>query len=162
MRYGYLSSPLGDLMMIGDAAGLRALYLSTTRYPVEVGGDWIRDEAAFADVRDQLTGYFAGDRTAFDLPLAAQGSSWQKRVWAALREIPYGETASYGQLARELGVPNGARAVGLANGQNPLSIIVPCHRVIGANGALVGYGGGLPAKRWLISHEAAHSGLFAS
>jgi methylated-DNA-[protein]-cysteine S-methyltransferase len=161
MRYGYVDSPLGDLLVLGDHAGLRGLYMQTTRYPVRVGSDWIRDDGAFAEVRTQLGEYFAGERREFDVPLAAAGSLWQKQVWAALVAIPYGETASYGQIAREVGVPDGARAVGLANGQNPISIIVPCHRVIGADGSLTGYGGGLPAKQFLLSLEAAHSGLFA-
>jgi methylated-DNA-[protein]-cysteine S-methyltransferase len=161
MRYGYVNSPLGDLLVLGDHAGLRGLYMQTTRYPVRVGSDWIRDDGAFAEVRTQLGEYFAGERREFDVPLAAAGSLWQKQVWGALVAIPYGETASYGQIAREVGVPDGARAVGLANGQNPISIIVPCHRVIGADGSLTGYGGGLPAKQFLLSLEAAHSGLFA-
>lgn len=161
MRYGYADSPLGDLLLIGDHAGLRGLYMHTTRYPVRLRSDWIRDDGALADVRAQLDEYFAGERREFDVRLAAAGSPWQKRVWAALVAIPYGETASYGQIARELGAPDAARAVGLANGQNPISIIVPCHRVIGADGSLTGYGGGLPAKQFLLSLEAAHSGLFA-
>ena len=122
----------------------------------------MRDDTAFDDVRGQLAEYFAGDRTAFDLPLHPTGTAFQQRVWAALREIPYGETRSYGVQASAIGAPvSASRAVGTANGQNPISIIVPCHRVIGANGALVGYGGGLPAKRWLLGHEAQHAGLFA-
>jgi methylated-DNA-[protein]-cysteine S-methyltransferase len=161
MRYSHLPSPLGDLLLVADEHGLRALYLPTGREHPGVQAGWVRDDRALAPAREQLAEYFAGQRRVFDLSLAAAGSRWQHRVWAALCEIGYGETASYGQLARELGVPNGARAVGLANGQNPISIIVPCHRVIGANGALTGYGGGLPAKQWLLSHEAAHSGLFA-
>ena len=97
----------------------------------------------------------------FELPLHAAGTAFQQRVWAALCDIPYGETASYGATATAIGAPTASRAVGLANGQNPISIIVPCHRVIGANGSLTGYGGGLEAKQWLLAHEAAHAGLFA-
>jgi len=161
MRYTYLDSPLGDLLFIGDTTGLTGMYLQTTRYPVRVGADWVRDDKSFADVRQQMDEYFAGTRQQFDLTLNPRGSAWQQRVWAALLEIPYGETTSYGQIAARLGSPDAARAVGLANGQNPISIIVPCHRVIGADGSLTGYGGGLPAKQFLLSLEAAHSGLFA-
>ncbi|MEO8889634.1 MAG: methylated-DNA--[protein]-cysteine S-methyltransferase [Jatrophihabitantaceae bacterium] len=161
MRYTYADSPLGELLFTGDHGGLTGLYLQTTRYPVHVGSDWIRDDKSFADVRAQMAEYFAGTRREFDLRLNAGGSGFQVRVWAALRQIPYGETASYGQIAARLGSPDAARAVGLANGQNPISIIVPCHRVIGADGSLTGYGGGLPAKQFLLSLEASHSGLFA-
>jgi methylated-DNA-[protein]-cysteine S-methyltransferase len=161
MRYTYYDSPLGDLLLIGDDGGLSGLYMQTTRYPVRVSRDWTRADDGFVEVREQLTEYFAGTRREFDLRLNARGSRFQKQVWDALVEIPYGETASYGQIALRVGVPDGARAVGLANGQNPISIIVPCHRVIGADGSLTGYGGGLPAKQFLLSLEAAHSGLFA-
>jgi methylated-DNA-[protein]-cysteine S-methyltransferase len=162
MRYTYADSPLGDLLFIGDHGGLTGMYMQTTRYPVNVGRDWVRDDKSFADVRQQMDEYFAGTRQDFDLQLNARGSGFQKRVWAALVKIPYGETASYGQIAAQLGSPDAARAVGLANGQNPISIIVPCHRVIGADGSLTGYGGGLPAKQFLLSLEASHSGLFAA
>jgi methylated-DNA-[protein]-cysteine S-methyltransferase len=107
----------------------------------------------------QLQAYFAGERREFDLPLAPYGSDFQRRVWSALLEIPYGETISYLELARRLGDPRAVRAVGSANGRNPISIIIPCHRVIGADGSLVGYGGGLERKRWLLRHEAAYAPL---
>jgi methylated-DNA-[protein]-cysteine S-methyltransferase len=103
----------------------------------------------------QLREYFAGTRQTFDLPLAPRGSGFQELVWQTLLKIPFGETWSYGQLAKHIGRPSASRAVGTANGANPISIIVPCHRVIGANGTLTGYGGGLPAKRWLLAHEGA-------
>jgi methylated-DNA-[protein]-cysteine S-methyltransferase len=120
-------------------------------------GEWIRDDAPFAPVRAQLEQYFRGERASFDLPLAFEGTAFQKRVWRALTEIPYGETTSYGELARRIGEGEwpGARAVGAANGQNPIAIIVPCHRVIGADGSLTGFGGGLPRKKWLLEHEGA-------
>ena len=160
-RYTYFDSPLGDLLLVGDDAGaLTGLYLPTGRRPVTPAADWIRDDDALPGAREQLREYFAGARREFGVRLNARGSAFQRRVWDALTEIPYGETTSYGKIAVSVGVPDGARAVGLANGQNPISIIVPCHRVIGANGSLTGYGGGLPAKQWLLSHEAAHSGLF--
>jgi methylated-DNA-[protein]-cysteine S-methyltransferase len=155
-----IDSPLGPLLVARDAAGLTTLLLPTGRHKAEPAAGWVRDDDAFADARAQLGEYFAGLRTTFDLPLHLIGSAFQRRVWAALLEIPCGETASYGAIAERIGAVGAARAVGLANGQNPISIIVPCHRVIGANGSLTGYGGGLPAKRWLLGHEAQHTGLF--
>ena len=162
-RYTLVASPLGDLLAHRDDEGITGLFLPTGRNVVTPHPDWVRDDAAFTDLRTQLDEYFAGTRTEFELSLHPRGSGFQLRVWTALLDIPYGETASYGETAAAIGAPvTASRAVGLANGQNPISIIVPCHRVIGANGSLVGYGGGLDAKRWLLSHEAAHAGLFAS
>jgi methylated-DNA-[protein]-cysteine S-methyltransferase len=161
MRYTFIDSPLGALLAVRDDVGLTGLYLPSGKAAISPDPSWELDDAAFDDVRDQLAEYFAGDRREFDLPLHPAGTAFQQRVWTALREIPYGETATYGQTAAEIGEPGAARAVGLANGQNPVPIIVPCHRVIGANGSLTGYGGGLDAKRWLLSHEASHAGLFA-
>jgi methylated-DNA-[protein]-cysteine S-methyltransferase len=161
MKYTFIPSPLGDLLAVRNGSGLTGLYLPTGKHPMAVRPEWERDDAAFDDVRAQLEEYFAGERRTFDLPLDPAGTPFQKRVWSALRDIPYGETTSYGKTAAAVGVPDAARAVGLANGQNPISIVVPCHRVIGANGSLTGYGGGLDAKRWLLAHEAAHSGIFA-
>ena len=109
-------------------------------------------------LESELDGYFSGRLTRFTVPLDCPGSEWQRKVWEALVEIPYGETVSYGQLAARVGNPGGARAVGLANGQNRVSVVVPCHRVIASDGTLHGYGGGLPRKRWLLDHEATHSG----
>jgi len=162
MRYTYLDSPLGALLVVRDESGLSGLYLPSGRHPVTVAPEWVRDDAAFDDVRTQLEEYFAGHRRTFDLPLHSSGTAFQQRVWTALLDIPYGETTSYGKTAAAIGAPTASRAVGLANGQNPIPIIVPCHRVIGANGALTGYGGGLDAKRWLLALEAGHTGLFAS
>jgi methylated-DNA-[protein]-cysteine S-methyltransferase len=158
MLYSYVDSPLGALLAARDEIGITALYLPSGRHPVAVAPNWTRDDDAFDDARAQLDEYFAGERTTFDLPLHLVGSPFQLRVWAALREIPYGETTSYGKTAAAIGAPTASRAVGLANGQNPIPIIVPCHRVVGADGSLTGYGGGLEAKRWLLSHELAHSG----
>jgi methylated-DNA-[protein]-cysteine S-methyltransferase len=159
--YTIIDSPLGGLLVARDGVGITTLLLPTGRHKAEPAPAWVRDDAAFEDVRAQLAEYFAGERTTFDLPLYMIGSAFQLRVWAALCEIPCGETTSYGALASAIGAPGAARAVGLANGQNPVSIIVPCHRVIGANGSLTGYGGGLPAKQWLLAHEAVRTGLFA-
>lgn len=163
MLFSPIPSPIGTLLAASTEPGvLDVLHLPNGRTSAPVQAGWERDDAAFAETRGQLAEYFAGTRTAFDLPLRLRGSSFQLRVWAALTEIPYGETTSYGAIARGLGRPDAARAVGLANGQNPIPIIVACHRVIGADGSLTGYGGGLPAKQWLLAHEASHSGLFAA
>ncbi len=158
-----VDSPLGDLLVARDEQGITHLCLPAGKHPRDPVEGWTCDDNAFDDVRAQLGEYFAGVRADFDLPLHPAGSDFQQRVWLALREIPFGETRSYGQQAAAIGAPSAAvRAVGSANGRNPISIIVPCHRVIGANGDLVGYGGGLPAKKWLLGHEAQHSGLFAT
>lgn len=148
-------SSIGELLLLSDGAALTGLYLTPhadlpARHP-----HWRRSAAPFADAIAALAGYFAGELTEFDLPLAPYGSPFQLRVWQALRDIPYGRTASYGQIATALGNPKACRAVGLANGRNPISIVVPCHRVIGAAGGLVGYGGGLDRKRRLLALEAA-------
>jgi len=162
VRYTYLPSPIGDLLAVRDDEGLTGLYLPSGTSAVSPRPDWTRDDTAFDDVRTQLEEYFAGDRREFDLPLHPTGTPFQQRVWRALCGIPFGETASYSETAIAIGTPTAVRAVGHANGQNPIPIIVPCHRVVGANGSLTGYGGGLDAKRWLLSHEAAHAGLFAT
>jgi methylated-DNA-[protein]-cysteine S-methyltransferase len=144
-------SPVGDILLKADDEGrLTGLFL---RHDVTAAGD-----GPFAAAREQLDGYFAGERQDFDLPLAPHGTPFQMRVWDELTRIPYGETMSYMELALRLGDRKLVRAVGTANGRNPLSIIVPCHRVIGADGTLVGYGGGLERKRWLLDHEAVASG----
>jgi methylated-DNA-[protein]-cysteine S-methyltransferase len=159
MRYTIISSPLGDLLATRDDEGITGLYLPTGKHPVTPKAEWERDDAAFTDLRSELGEYFAGTRQSFDVPLHARGTEFQRRVWQALREIPYGETASYGETAAAIGAPTASRAVGLANGQNPISIVVPCHRVVGANGSLTGYGGGLEAKQWLLAHERGQAVL---
>ena len=150
-----VDSPIGKLMLTADDVGLTGLYTNRSRDWPKTTAGWRRDDAPFATVHAQLDAYFAGSLIDFDLDLAPQGTPFQMRVWRALCDIPLGETTSYGALARRLGNPNASRAVGLANGQNPISIIVPCHRVIGADGSLTGYGGGLPRKRFLLQHEAS-------
>ena len=161
-RFTTMPSPISDLTLIGDGEALWAVYIGAKhRHAPEVGADWIRDDAAFIEVRRQLEEYFEGARREFDLLLAPTGTKFQLQVWRALLEIPYGETTSYGSIAAGLGHPNGSRAVGAANGRNPISIIVPCHRVIGAGGALVGYGGGLDCKRTLLDLERQEQTLFA-
>jgi methylated-DNA-[protein]-cysteine S-methyltransferase len=165
IRFTYLDSPLGRLFVSRDDEGITSLLLPTGRHgPVHRSPepDSVREDAAFDDVRTQLVEYFSGRRTEFDLPLNLIGSPFQRNVWAALCDIPFGATRTYGQQTAAIGSPmSAARAVGHANGQNPVSIIVPCHRVIGADGSLTGYGGGLAAKRWLLEHEGAQPGLFA-
>ncbi|MBE7189184.1 methylated-DNA--[protein]-cysteine S-methyltransferase [Jatrophihabitans endophyticus] len=152
-----IDSPVGPLLVARSAQPPRpitALYLPSGKHPTEPAAGWIEDDDAFDDVRAQLAEYFAGDRLEFDLPLDAAGTAFQHSVWEALRAIPYGETRTYGQQALAIGLPTAVRAVGAANGRNPISIIVPCHRVIGADGSLTGYGGGVEAKRWLLGHES--------
>lgn len=152
--YTSIDSPIGELLLLGDGHALRGLYMQDGRKPVKIAPRWERSEAPFAGVQEQLREYFAGERTTFDdLPLVLDGAQFERRVWRALQDIPYGETASYGEIARHVGQPGAARAVGLANGRNPIAVIVPCHRVIGANGSLVGYGGGLERKRLLLELE---------
>ena len=160
--YSEMPSPVGVISLRGTARGLTGLFLPQHRHGPPDGErtQWQRDDARFADARGQLDEYFAGQRTTFDLPLDPDGiggTAFQHRVWAGLAEIPYGETISYGELARRIGQTAAVRAVGLANGRNPVSIIVPCHRVIGANGALTGYGGGMDRKRLLLDLEARHA-----
>jgi methylated-DNA-[protein]-cysteine S-methyltransferase len=155
-RYAIVDSPIGELLLLGDGQTLHGLYMQDGPKPLAPQADWIAaDEDDFANVRRQLTEYFARERTAFDVPLSMAGTQFQRVVWRALREIPYGQTISYGELARRVGNPLAVRAVGLANGRNPISVIVPCHRVIGANGKLTGYGGGLERKRLLLDLEDA-------
>ncbi len=148
-----MPSPIGELLLLATEAGLSALYIRVMRYPL-AAADWRPDEDRFRELKSQLAAYFAGELRHFDLKLAPTGIAFHQQVWAELVKIPYGETISYGELARRVGDPKAARAVGLANGRNPISIIVPCHRVIGANGSLTGYGGGLENKRWLLDHES--------
>ena len=154
MRYTTVASPIGELFLHGEDGALCGLWMQDAGRPKRPLPGWEHDDAAFADAREQLREYFAGERTAFDLELRMDGTEFQRRVWEQLRAIPYGETRSYGELARELGTPDAARAVGLANGRNPIAVIVPCHRVIGADGSLTGFGGGLERKRLLLALES--------
>jgi methylated-DNA-[protein]-cysteine S-methyltransferase len=151
-------SPLGPLLMTADNAGISGLFMDAdVTGQIQPRAGWVEDAARFEEARRQLEEYFAGERTEFDLPLSPRGTAFQLEVWAALQTIPYGEVRSYGQIAAQIGRPGASRAVGLANGRNPISVIVPCHRVIGASGALTGYGGGLPRKRLLLDLEARRS-----
>lgn len=157
MYYDYLETPIGRILVAGSAEGLCQVGLPAARHPVEIALDWRRDPARFRETRRQFDAYFAGTLNEFDLALAPRGSDFRQRVWDALRAIPYGITISYAELARRIDNPKASRAVGLANGANPLAIIVPCHRVIGANGSLTGYGGGLAAKQFLLDLERRHA-----
>jgi methylated-DNA-[protein]-cysteine S-methyltransferase len=145
-------SPVGPLLLSGDAELLTGLGF---RRGAAVPPGWTRDEARFAVERAQLDEYFAGERTAFDLPMQLDGAQFDRRVWRELQEIPYGTTATYSEIAERIGRPGRARAVGAANGRNPIAIVVPCHRVIGAGGKLTGYGGGLDRKRELLVLEGS-------
>ena len=157
MYYDYLESPVGRLLLAMDGQGLRHVAFENGRHPTAVGADWERSRGALHEVRAQLTAYFAGRLMEFDLPLAPAGTEFQQQVWLELLRIPYAATTSYGDIARRLGDPTASRAVGAANGRNPLPIVVPCHRVVGADGSLTGFGGGLPVKRFLLDHEQRHS-----
>jgi methylated-DNA-[protein]-cysteine S-methyltransferase len=152
--YTTMDSPIGELLLVGDGERLHRLSMQGGRRPTPINPSWERRDDAFADVRSQLTEYFDGRRHEFDVPLGLEGNEFELRVWEALCRIPYGETVSYGSIAREIGSPSAARAVGLANGRNPVAVIVPCHRVIGADGTLTGYGGGLERKRLLLDLES--------
>jgi methylated-DNA-[protein]-cysteine S-methyltransferase len=148
-------SPIGKLFLSSDGEAVTGLYMDVPNSPLagSAGSSRQAVPSPLAAAAVQLAEYFAGERRAFALPLSLAGTPFQREVWRALTEIPYGETVSYGELARRIGNPRGQRAVGLANNRNPVSIIVPCHRVIGADGSMTGYGGGLERKRWLLAHE---------
>jgi methylated-DNA-[protein]-cysteine S-methyltransferase len=154
MLYTTLDSPIGALLAAGDGTAVHGLYMQEGRTAIEVGAGWKRASEPFAALRAQLDEYFAGRRTSFDVTLTLSGTAFQRRVWSELQAIPYGESISYGELARRIGIPSASRAVGTANGLNPIAVIVPCHRVIGADGSLTGYGGGLERKRFLLDLEA--------
>ena len=155
MVYDLMENKLtGPLILAGDEKGLRHLNFVQGRHPLAVQPQWRRDKDFFAPVKTQLAAYFSGESKAFDLELFPGGSPFQTTVWKALREIPYGRTVSYTWVARRIGKPKAVRAVGVANGRNPISIIIPCHRVIGSDGSLTGYGGGLDVKRRLLQLEA--------
>ena len=160
MKHRIVDSPLGPLTLVVDDEGaLVRLAMPDQRHLPDAAAFGERDDTVAADAVAQLAEYFAGTRTAFDLALNPTGTPFQHRVWGALRGIPYGETWSYGRLATHLGSPGASRAVGLANGRNPIGIVVPCHRVVGADGSLTGYAGGVARKEWLLAHERGQLGL---
>jgi len=151
--YAY-ASPLGVLTLSARDEHLVGLHLPGSSDPAPAGD--AQRTGVLARACEQLDGYFAGTRTAFELPLAPEGTPFQQAVWRALCDVPYGETCSYGAIARAVGKPLASRAVGMANNRNPIAIIIPCHRVVGASGTLVGYGGGMPAKKYLLGLEQRH------
>jgi methylated-DNA-[protein]-cysteine S-methyltransferase len=154
-HYCHVDSPIGHLLLTADGDALTGLYMGTPSKQPALDDAWQEQPSAgvLTETARQLKEYFAGSRRSFDLPLRMAGTEFQQRVWRELTKIPFGETWSYGQLAKRIGNSNASRAVGLANGRNPIAVIVPCHRVIGADGSLTGFGGGLPRKQWLLSHE---------
>ena len=152
-----MPSPIGPLLLCGTATAITAIFMATRKHPEGIPDATLLDDGPFREARRQLEAYFAGELRDFTLELAPRGTLFRQKVWRALLDIPYGATASYGELAAQIGLPQAARAVGLANGRNPISIVIPCHRVIGKSGALVGYGGGLERKQWLLDHEQRHA-----
>ena len=157
MYYCYLETPIGDLLLAGEDDALSLVGFPEGSMRREPEPDWIYSERPFAAARQQLTAYFAGERKSFDLPLKPHGTEFQLQVLDELQKIPYGTTTSYGDIAKRIGRPKAVRAVGAANGRNPLPIIIPCHRVIGSGGDLTGFGGGLPTKEALLRLELEHS-----
>jgi methylated-DNA-[protein]-cysteine S-methyltransferase len=153
MNYTEMESPVGPLLLVADDAGLHEILFVNGRHKARPDPTWNKAANGFKDVIGQLRAYFAGELEDFDLTLAPEGTPFQLKVWERLCGIRYGETISYGELAKLIGNPNASRAVGLANGSNPIPIVIPCHRVIGANGKLTGYGGGLPIKEKLLALE---------
>jgi methylated-DNA-[protein]-cysteine S-methyltransferase len=157
--YTRIDSPVGKLLLAADAQGLRQVSFESSKRATPVQSQWKEDNSPFAEVIRQLQAYFSGELKHFDLPLAPEGTEFQLRVWNSLRTIPYGETISYSQLAQKIGNPQAVRAVGLANGCNPIPIIIPCHRVIGSDGSLTGFGGGLANKQKLLALESRQLSL---
>jgi len=160
--YCYANSPAGKLLLTGSAsATLESLHFPIGKTRIEPRENWIHDPDHFSEAKKQLNAYFKGERKQFDLELNPKGTGFQKQVWKELVKIPYGTTLSYGELAQRIGNPKASRAVGMANGKNPISIIIPCHRVIGATGSLTGFGGGIKVKQYLLDLESRNSGLFS-
>ncbi|MCF7751096.1 methylated-DNA--[protein]-cysteine S-methyltransferase [Bacillus subtilis subsp. subtilis] len=159
--YDTFDSPIGPLTVAGDSQGIHHILFENNRYDAKGREHWRHDAAALCDARTQLLQYLHGQRQRFELPLAPHGTAFQLRVWKALADIPFGQTWSYVALARHIGHPTASRAVGAANGRNPLPIVLPCHRVIGSSGALTGFGGGLPTKAALLQLETARDMLLA-
>ncbi len=156
IHYQHIDSPVGPLLLAADEDGLRLIQFHSPRHPMARLPAWTEGEhVVLHAARAQLDEYFAGARKEFDLPLAPQGTAFQKEVWHTLASIPFGRTLSYAQLAQRIGKPTAMRAVGAANGRNPLPIVLPCHRVIGADGSLTGFGGGLPTKQFLLELEGS-------
>jgi methylated-DNA-[protein]-cysteine S-methyltransferase len=154
LRYTFTDTPIGAILIAGDGNAIVETYFAGAKPKP----DWIRDDDALREAADQLRAYFAGERRTFDLPLSPRGTDFQQSVWSALQQIPYGETTTYSTIAERVGRPAAVRAVGAANGANPIPIVIPCHRVIGANGSMTGFGGGIDVKRQLLALEARVAG----
>jgi methylated-DNA-[protein]-cysteine S-methyltransferase len=159
MFYTQMESPVGPLLLAGDRDSLRFVSFESSQRCLKPRPDWTEDKEPFGEVMWQLRAYFDGKLKEFDLPLTLEGTEFQRRVWTSLLAIPYGETISYAELAQRIGNPKAVRAVGLANGSNPIPIIIPCHRVIGSNGSLTGFGGGLDTKKRLLALESKQISL---
>lgn len=159
VHYAWMESPVGRLAITAAEDGVRQILFADGRDRIAPEDGWVEGGRHVHEAERQLTAYFAGRLREFRLPLSPHGTPFQQRVWNELLKIPYGQTISYGELARRVGNPNGSRAVGLANGANPISIVIPCHRVIGSNGRLTGYGGGLKNKEWLLALERGQLSL---
>ena len=159
--YRWVESPIGELLLTSEGRSLTGLYLKGQKHFPAITTDWQASAKAapFPEAVQQLSEYFSSQRQSFDLPLFPTGTDFQKQVWQHLHNIPFGQTLSYGTLAKTLGQPNGSRAVGAANGRNPISVIVPCHRVVASDGKLTGYAGGIKQKQWLLQHEGSASQL---
>lgn len=153
--YTRFPSPIGELTLTSDSAALTGLFISGHKAIAQRPSEWAEAEAPFEGVAEQLESYWSGDVRQFSVPLAPAGTEFQQRVWAALLDIPHGQTISYSELAYRIGRPTAIRAVGSANARNPISILIPCHRVVGSNGSLTGYAGGVDRKRWLLNHETS-------
>jgi methylated-DNA-[protein]-cysteine S-methyltransferase len=158
ISFSYTDTPIGTAMLVGRDGRLTGLYLADGRNAVQPAKDWRPDDGPFDEVRRQLDEYFAGDRTSFDVAVEPHGTPFQLAVWSALVDIPYGQTTNYGSVAARIGQPAAARAIGGASGRNPVSIIIPCHRVVGADGSLTGYGWGIERKAWLLELEQRGAG----
>jgi methylated-DNA-[protein]-cysteine S-methyltransferase len=153
MWFDEFKSPIGKLRVAVDERGLRYVLFDSNKHPPKHISDWLRDRSPTRQAREQLLQYFAGEIKTFELAISFDGTEFQQRTWNQLASIPYGKTWSYSDLAIRVGSPKAVRAVGSANGRNPIPIVLPCHRVIGSNGSLTGFGGGLPIKKWLLEHE---------
>ena len=154
MWFDEFTTPIGLLRIAVDATGLRCVMFENNNYDAPNRNEWRQDNVVTREAREQLLQYFSGERREFDLKMSLAGTEFQQRTWQTLASIPYGQTWSYADLANRVGSPKAVRAVGAANGRNPLPIVLPCHRVIGSNGTLTGFGGGLPVKKWLLEHES--------
>jgi len=160
MYYSQYLSPIGQLLLVGDGENIHKIIFPNDRRPTEPDDAWEHDDSVFSALAQQLDAYFEGKLKQFSVPLTPEGTEFQRSVWDALQQVDYGETCSYRDIATAIGKPSASRAVGAANGANPIPIVIPCHRIIGTNGTLTGFAGGLHTKQWLLSHEAGEQSLF--